>query len=106
MLDIDTNGNDPVLLALSTLKLNVDDDPLSKLKKAFSACSYFSDENELRRKRQNNVKSSDRLFRYHHRLVIPRPIEALKTVLLLEYHDNDGHPNYRRLRVSILKRYW
>ncbi len=43
---------------------------------------------------------------YHHRVVISRPAEALKKVMLLKYHDNVGHPNYRRLMDSILKRYW
>ena len=39
---IDTNGNDPALLALSTLEdLNVDDDFLSNLKGAYSTCAYF-----------------------------------------------------------------
>ena len=40
---------------------------------------------------------------YHHRVVISRPAEALKKVMLLKYHDNVGHPNYRRLMDSILK---
>jgi hypothetical protein len=86
---IDTNGNDPALLSPLTLELNVDDDFLSKLKGADSACSYyFSGENELRRKSQNIMKSSDELFRYHHRVGIPRPAKALKKILLLKYHDN------------------
>jgi len=45
---IDTNGNKP---ALSTLKLNVDVVFMYKLKGAYSACSYFFDENELRQKK-------------------------------------------------------
>jgi hypothetical protein len=49
--DIIDNGNDPTLLALSTLEtLNVDDDFLSQLKGAYSACN-FSDENIKRMKR-------------------------------------------------------
>ncbi len=51
--DIATNENDPAILALSTLESNIDDDFLSKLNGAYSACSYFCDENEIRRKRQN-----------------------------------------------------
>jgi len=31
---------------------------------------------------------------------------ALIKALLVEYHDNDGHPNYRRLMDSFLKRFW
>jgi len=86
--EIDTNGDDPMLLAISSMKLNGDDGFLSKLKGAYSSCNYFSTENELRRKRRNIVKSSDGLFRYHHCVLIPRPAEALKKALLLEYHDN------------------
>jgi len=52
--DIDTNGNGPVLLALSTLEaLNVDDDFLSNLKGASSNCAYFSNDNNERRLWQN-----------------------------------------------------
>ncbi len=44
--DIDTNGNVPKLLALSTLEsLNVDDDFMSNLKGAYSTCAYFSNDN-------------------------------------------------------------
>ncbi len=45
------------------------------------------------------------MFTYHNRLVIPRPAKALKQSLLLEYHDNDGHSNHRRVLVTLLKRY-
>jgi hypothetical protein len=38
--------------------------------------------------------------------MIPRPGQALKKVLLLEYHDNVGHSNYRRVLAALLKRYW
>jgi len=104
---IDTNGNDLALLALSTLAiLNVDDHFLSKLKGAYSICSYFSNENIERRLRQKNEKSSNGLFRYHNRIVIPRPANASIKALLIEYPDNVGHPNYRRLMTSLLKRYW
>ena len=76
--DIDTNGNDHVLLALSTLEaLNVDDDFLFNLKGACSTCAYFSNDNNERRLRQKIEKSSDGLFRYHNRVVIPRPANAL-----------------------------
>jgi hypothetical protein len=105
--DIIYNGSDPALLALTTYQeLNVDDDFLSQLKGAYSSCNYFSDENIGRRKRQSIEKSSDGLFRYYHRVVIPRPSLALIKALLVEYHDNDGHPNYRRLMATLLKRFW
>ena len=106
VLDTDTNGNSHALLALSTLEsLNVDDDFLSNLKGAYSACAYFSNDNNERRLRQKIEKSSDGLFRYHNRVVIPRPANALIKALLFEYHDNAGHPNYCRLMASFLKRF-
>ncbi len=38
--------------------------------------------------------------------MIPRPANILINALLFEYHDNSGHPSYRRLMVSLLKHYW
>ena len=46
------------------------------------------------------------LFRYHNRVVIPCSAKTLKKVLILEYHDNVGHPNYRRLMAPLLERNW
>ncbi len=101
--DIIYNGNNPTLLALSTLELlNVDDDFLSQLKRTYSTCNYFFDENIKRRKRQLIEKSSNGLFRYHNHVVIPRPTLALIKALLIEYHDNACHPSYRRLMASLL----
>ena len=52
-------------------------------------------------------KSPDGLFRrYHHRVVIARSASVLIKALLVEYHDNAGHPNYRRLMASLPKRFW
>ena len=51
-------------------------------------------------------KSSDGLYRYHNRVVIPRPANVLIKAMLFEYHDNVSHPNYRRLMFSLLKHYW
>ena len=104
---IDTNGNGPTLLALSTLEaLNVDDDFMSNLKGAYCTCAYFSNDNNEKRLKQKIEKSSDGLFRYYNRVVISRPANALIKVLLFEYHDNAGHPYYFRLMDSLLKRYW
>ena len=78
MLNIDTNGNDPSLLALSTLESsNVDDDFLSNLKGAYSPCAYFSNDNNERRLTQKQEKSFDGLFKDHNRVVIPYPAKAL-----------------------------
>ncbi len=103
-----SNGNGLALLTLSTLEsLNVYDDFLSNLKGAYSTCAYFSNDNNERRLRQKIEKSFDGLFRYHNRVVIPRPTNALIKALLFKYHDNVGHPIYcRRLMASLLKRFW
>jgi len=53
--------------------LNVDDDFLSDLKGAYPTCAYFYNDNNERRLRQKIDKSSDGLFRYHNRVVIPSP---------------------------------
>ena len=75
---IDTKGNGPALLELSTLEaLNVEDDFLSSLKGAYSTCAYYSNENIKRRSRQNIKKSSYGLFIYHNRVVISRPANNL-----------------------------
>ena len=101
------NGNDLALLAMTTFQtLNVDDDFLSQLKGAYPSCNYLFDENIGRKKRQLIEKSSDGLFCYHHRVVIPRPALALIKAILGEYHGNAGHPNYRRLMASFLTRFF
>ena len=104
VLDVLYNGNEPALLALTTEDLNVIAYFLTQLKEAYSSCNFFSEENSSRRKSQKIMKSADRLFRYHNRLVIPRPSQALKEVLLLERHDNDDHSNYHRVLATLLKR--
>jgi len=45
------------------------------------------------------------MFRYHQRFVIPRPAKASKKAPILELYDDVGHHNYRRLMISLLKRY-
>ena len=105
MFDINTNGNGSALLILSTLEaLNVVDDFLSNSKGAYPTCIYFSNDNNERISRQKIKKSSDGLFRCHTRVVIPRPANALIKALQIEYHDNVGHPNHRRLMASLFKR--
>ena len=87
-------------------KLIVDDDFLTKLKGAYSSCNHFFNEYIEKRLRQKIEESSDGLFRYHNRVVTPRPASASIKALLIEYHDNNGHPNYDRLMALLLKRYW
>ena len=50
-------------------------------------------------------KSSNGLFRSHHRVVVLSPSLALTKALLFKYHDNVGPPNYRQLMASLLKRF-
>ena len=38
--------------------------------------------------------------------MIPRLASALIKALIIEYHDNACHPNYRRLMAPLLRRYW
>ena len=91
------------MLVLSADIVSVDDDYLTKLKTAYSACSYFVDE-KTRWKGHGLIMSSDGLYTYHDRLVIPRQAQDLRILLLTEYHDNVGHPNWRRLLATLLKR--
>jgi hypothetical protein len=96
------NGNIPALLALSTQESIVDADFLTRLKEGHSSCNYFSEENSSKWKSKKIVKSTDGLFRYHNRLVIPHPAKSLKKVLLLEYHDNVVLCNCRRVLATLL----
>jgi hypothetical protein len=45
------------------------------------------------------------LYTYYARLVIPRPAQDLHILLLTEYLDNIGHPNWCRLLATLLKRF-
>ncbi len=86
MSDIDTYGNGPALKALSTLEaLNVNVNFLSNLKGGYFSCAYFSDNTDERRLRQKIEKSSDGLFRYHNRVVIPRKTNNLAFFILRQY---------------------
>ncbi len=98
-------SNDTALMVLSADTASVDDDFLTKLGTAYASCSYFDDE-KTRWKRHGLVNSPDSLYTYHDRLVIPRPTQDLRILLLAEYRDNAGHPNRRRLLATLLKRFW
>ena len=92
-------------MVLSADTVSVDNDFLTKLKNSYSSCSYFADE-KTRWKGHGLIKSSDGLYTYHDRLVIPRPAQDLRILLLTVYHDNDGHPNWRNFLATLLKRFW
>jgi len=95
--------NDIVLLVLSADIASVKEGFLTKLKIAYSSCSYFADK-KTRWKNHGRTKSFDGLCTYHDRLVITRPAQDLRILSLTEYHDNVGHPNWRRLLVTLLNR--
>jgi hypothetical protein len=101
--DLCYQSNDIALLVLSADSVSVDDDFLTKLKSAYSSCPYCSDEIKARCKSHGLVKSSNGLYTYHDRFVIPRPAQDPRILLLTEYHDNAGHPNWRRLLANLLK---
>ena len=88
-------SNDTALLVLSSNTVFVDDYFLTKLITTYSSCLYFSYE-KPRWKDDGLIKSSNGLYNYHDRLVILRPAQGLRILLLTEYHDNDGHPNWCR----------
>ena len=92
------------MLVLSADTVSGDDDFMTKLKKSYFSCSYFADE-KTRWKGHGLIKSFDGLYTYHNRLVIPRPAQDLRNLILIEYHDNVGHPNWRRLLATLLKRF-
>jgi hypothetical protein len=95
VLDLCYQSNDAALLVLLADTISVDNDFLTKLRIAYSSCSYFADET-TRWKGHGLIKSSDGLYTYHDRLVIPRPGQDLRILLLTKYHDNACHPNWRR----------
>jgi len=82
--------------------VSVDDCVLTKLKTAYSSCSHFANE-QTRWKGHGLIKSSDGLYTYHDWLVIPRPVQDLRILLLTKYHYNVGHSNWRRLLAPLLK---
>jgi hypothetical protein len=76
--DLYYQSNNTSLLVLSADTVSVDDGFLTKLKAAYSSCSYFADE-KTRWKGHGLIKSSDGLYTYHNRLVISRPAQDLRS---------------------------
>ncbi len=72
VLDLCYQNNETSLLVLSADTVSVDNDFLTRLKNSYSSCSYFTDE-KTQWKGHGLIKSSDGLYTYHDRLVIPRP---------------------------------
>jgi hypothetical protein len=105
--DLCYQSNETSLLVLSADTVSVDDGFLTKLETAYSSCSYFVHE-KTRWKGHGLIKSSGGLYTYHDRLVILRPTQDMRILLLTEYHDNASHmhPNRRRLLAPLFKRFW
>ena len=82
--DLYYQSNDIALLVISADIVSVDDEFLTKLKTAYSSCSYFTDE-KPQWKGHGLARSSDGLYTPHDRLVIPRPAQDLRILLLIEY---------------------
>jgi hypothetical protein len=104
VLDIDTDGNDLALIALSIMELNVDDDFLSKLKWRIP-CVAIS---PIRRNYNGRGQICDIVRRnvpVSPTCCDPPSGKASKKALILELYDDVGHHNYRRLMISLLKRY-
>jgi hypothetical protein len=100
--DLCYQSNDIALVVLSADIVSVDDDFPTKLKTAFSSCSYSCDEN-TRWKGRGLIKSSDGSYTYYDMLVMSRPAQDLRILLLIEYHNHASHPNWRRLLATLLK---
>ena len=70
----------------------------------YSWCSYFADE-KTRWKGYGLIKSSDGLYTYHDRLVIPRLAQDMCILLLTKCSYNVGHQNWQRMLTTLLKRF-
>ncbi len=75
------------MLVLSADTVSVDDDFLTNLMTEYSSCSYFADE-RTQWKGNGLIKSSDSLYSYHDRLVIPRLAQDMCILLLTECSYN------------------
>ena len=95
-------NNDTALLVLSSANVYIDKGFLTKFKFAYSSCPYFSDEIKALWKGHELIKSYDGLYTYHDRLERPRPAQHPRILLLIQYHDYAGHPNWRRLLANLL----
>ena len=91
--------------ALDRTELSVDDEFSVKLKGAYKSTKYFDAENGGYKKDKLKLEA-DGLFTYHGRVVIPKNLPELRITLMHELHDANGHPSWRRLLASLLKRYW
>ena len=90
-------------LELSAEEISINEEFEKKLKAVYKSAKYFDDNGPWKR---DGLVLSNGLFLYHGRVVIPRTAHELRDLLMKEMHDNAGHPNWRRLLASLLKKYW
>ena len=90
--------------ALDAVSVSIDEAVCQQLKDGYAATNYFSDNGRWRHDKLE--KTVDGLFLYHGRIVIPRPAQQLRATLLSEYHDAAGHPGWKRLMATLMKKYW
>jgi len=96
--------NDEFLLVLNAAEVCIDEAVLQQLRAGYAANQYFSDDGRWRR--DKIVRSDDGYFYYHGRLVIPRNAVSLRHSLLHEFHDELGHPSWKRLLARLMTKYW
>ena len=102
--DISVAMNTDGISGVNADDISVDENFSIKLKKEYEATSYFDEDG--RWQKDGLQKTADGLFLYHDRIVIPRPAQELRKCLMHELHDAAGHPSWRRLLASLLKRFW
>jgi hypothetical protein len=73
-LDLCNYRNCNLLLVFSADTISVDDDFVTNLKTTYSSC-FFLDSVKSPWKHHERIKSSDGLYFYHDRLVMPRPAQ-------------------------------
>ena len=95
---------DAHFLALDAVDVSVDESFRQQLMEAYASAKYFSDSGRWQHDKLE--KSTEGLFLYHGRIVIPRPACQLRDVLFAEHHDAAGHPSWRRLLAVLLRKYW
>ena len=92
-------------LALHAESISMDEVVRQQLLDGYAATQYFNI-NDGRWRHDKLIRSDDGLFYYHGRIVIPRPAQELRRTLLREYHDQAGHPGWKRLMAKLMTHYW
>ena len=98
--DLCYQSNDTALLVLSADIVSANDNFPTKLKVSYSSCSYFADE-KTRWKDHGLIKSSHGLYTYHDMLVIPRPAQDPRILMLTYCSYNVGHQNWQCMLTTL-----